>query len=109
MVTPGIEQRGEEKHETEGGQQITKPKAKLMEKMSESVLPVGSSGESASAGISTSNRLRGVQSTYVNVSVCAPLSNSSPAQRGSLISPRKMFGRTDMISPPAPPLKDIHP
>lgn len=44
-VGSGHTQRGEEKPVTEGGQQIKKPKTKLVENVSESVFPVGSSGK----------------------------------------------------------------
>lgn len=64
-VTPSSLQRGEEEHVTDAGQQINKPKTKLVENMSVSVLPVGTSGECASVCILTSNRLRGVQTTLM--------------------------------------------
>lgn len=62
MVTPRIGQRGEDNHVAEGGRQLNKPQTKLVENMSEAVLPVGSSGESAFVCILTCNRLKGVQS-----------------------------------------------
>ena len=95
MVSPGIGQRGEEKHVTEGGQQINKPKSKLVENMSKPVLRAQSSGECVSACISTTNRLKGV---YVCECLNEARSNTSPPQRGSLISPRKILRKeTGMI------------
>lgn len=82
-----------------------KTKTKLVENLSESTLPEGSSGEHVSVSILTFNQLRGAPKL-----MSAARSNTSLAQRGSLISPRKILGKkAGMIQPPAAAPMDIHP